>query len=143
MSHIYQPVMLIELLRSGGRCSTRQIAKAILARDESQLEYYDSITNNMVGRILRKHGIVEKQGNSYSLTDYDSLSSSQRTELADLCGEKLEGYVRRRRVGWCAHTHKETPQTTTVQITTPAPAYPHTQNGSSNLDARTTRPTHT
>jgi ATP adenylyltransferase len=104
MSHIYQPVMLIELLRSGGRCSTRQIAKAILARDESQLEYYDSITNNMVGRILRKHGIVEKQGNSYSLTDYDSLSSSQRTELADLCGEKLEGYVRRRRVGWCAHT---------------------------------------
>ena len=49
MSHIYQPVMLMELLKNGGRCHQEQIATAILKHDRSQAEYYTSITNNMVG----------------------------------------------------------------------------------------------
>ena len=39
MSHIYQPVMIKELLRRGGEANIREIAAAFLARDESQLEY--------------------------------------------------------------------------------------------------------
>jgi diadenosine tetraphosphate (Ap4A) HIT family hydrolase/5-methylcytosine-specific restriction endonuclease McrA len=96
MSHIYQPVMLIELLRSGGKCSIRQIAKSILAHDESQLEYYDDITNNIVGRILRRHGILQKQNRRYNLIDYASFSASQREELIKLCRQRLDEYVRRR-----------------------------------------------
>jgi len=96
MSHIYQPVMLIELLRSGGKCSVRQIAKSILTHDESQVEYYESITNNIVGRILRKHRFVQKQNNSYRLIDYASFSASQREELLELCHSRLGEYVRRR-----------------------------------------------
>ncbi len=46
MSHIYQPVMLRELLASGGRASTRQIARALLAEDRSQIEYYEQITKS-------------------------------------------------------------------------------------------------
>ena len=50
MSHIYQPLMLRTLLQAGGMATTRQIAAAFLAEDESQLEYYEAITNRMPGR---------------------------------------------------------------------------------------------
>lgn len=39
MSHIYQPVMLMELLSNGGSAHVSTIAKALLARDVSQVEY--------------------------------------------------------------------------------------------------------
>lgn len=45
MSHLYQPLMLKTLLKRNGRASTRQIAAAFLAEDESQLEYYEAVTN--------------------------------------------------------------------------------------------------
>ena len=51
MSHIYQPVMLMTLLSKGGKCHEREIASELLARDQSQIEYYTQITNNMVGRV--------------------------------------------------------------------------------------------
>jgi ATP adenylyltransferase len=35
MSHVYQPVMLMTLLRGGGRSSTGEIARSIFAHDES------------------------------------------------------------------------------------------------------------
>jgi len=62
MSHVYQPVMLMTLLQDGGRSSTKEIARPILAHDESQVEYYEGVTKNMVGLALRGHGIVEKGG---------------------------------------------------------------------------------
>ena len=43
MSHIYQPVMLIELLERRGSASVTEIAKALLGNDSSQLEYYLSL----------------------------------------------------------------------------------------------------
>jgi hypothetical protein len=49
MSHIYQPLMLKLLLEQGGRASTRDIAAAFLSYDESQLDYYETITNRMPG----------------------------------------------------------------------------------------------
>ena len=39
MSHIYQPVMLMALLKSGGRLADKEVAKALLEHDESQIEY--------------------------------------------------------------------------------------------------------
>jgi ATP adenylyltransferase len=73
MSHVHQPVMLAALLTNGGKCSTAEIARAILAHDESQVEYYEKITKNMVGRVLRGHRIVEKEGEAYSLVGYEDL----------------------------------------------------------------------
>ena len=55
MSHIYQPVMMMTLLQHNGQASTRDIAKAILHDDQSQIEYYENITRNMEGRVLRNH----------------------------------------------------------------------------------------
>ena len=73
MFHVYQPVMLMTLLREGGKRSTEKLAKAILAHDESQVEYYEDVTKNMVGRVLRNHGIVEKEDDGFSLIGYEDL----------------------------------------------------------------------
>src|SRR5262245_45931518 len=80
MSHIYQPVMIKELLQSGGRASIRNIAAAFLSRDESQLEYYEQITKDMPGKVLGRHGIVERNGEEYRLIIDPSLSSEERNE---------------------------------------------------------------
>jgi hypothetical protein len=89
MSHVYQPVMLMTLLRRGGRASTKDIARSILAHDESQVEYYEDVTKNMVGRVLRSHGIVEREGVSYSLVGYKDLDGEQVKRLIELCEAKL------------------------------------------------------
>ena len=73
MSHVYQPIMLMALLRAGGNCSTKEIARSILSHDESQVEYYESVTNNIVGRVLWSHGTVEKEDDGYSLVGYEDL----------------------------------------------------------------------
>ena len=79
MSHLYQPVMLMTLLKNGGKCSQGEIASALLTHDESQIEYYTNITNNMVGRVLRKHGIVDRDKSSkeYLLIDFKELTHDQ------------------------------------------------------------------
>ena len=64
MSHIYQPVMIKELLTHGGRASIRDIAAAFLARDASQLEYYEQITKDMPGKVPRqaRHCRARREG---------------------------------------------------------------------------------
>ncbi len=97
MSHIYQPVMIKELLKRGGKTSIRNIAAAFLARDESQLEYYEQITKNMPGKVLAKHGIVERDGDDYRLTiDQSSLSKEERNELIRLCDAAISSYEQKR-----------------------------------------------
>jgi ATP adenylyltransferase len=56
MSHVYQPVMLRELLARGGRASRTDVARAFLAEDRALLEYYEEITRDMPGRVLGKRG---------------------------------------------------------------------------------------
>jgi diadenosine tetraphosphate (Ap4A) HIT family hydrolase/5-methylcytosine-specific restriction endonuclease McrA len=96
MSHVYQPVMLMTLLRAGGASSTKEIARSILAHDESQVEYYEKVTKNMVGRVLRSHGIVEKDKAGYSLVGYDDLDAEQIRNLISMCESKLDEYKARR-----------------------------------------------
>ena len=63
MSQVYQPVMLIELLKNDGQASVTQIAQAILDKDPTQIEYFTEIVKNMVGKVLTKNrGITEKSG---------------------------------------------------------------------------------
>ena len=96
MSHIYQPVMLMTLLEQDGASSEREIAQAILSHDESQTEYYQKITRDMVGRVLRSHGIVTRNGQTYRLEGYGELSTEQVETLVALCQEKLDAYVAQR-----------------------------------------------
>ena len=97
MSHIYQPAMLIELLKNGGSADVQDIAKALLVRDISQIEYYEQITKNMVGRVLTKNrSLAKRDKNTYSLNGFENLSPAEISSLIDLCSEKIEEYIDKR-----------------------------------------------
>ena len=86
MSHIYQPAMLITLLKNKGKASVKEIAQSILNQDPTQIEYYSEIVKNMVGKVLTKNrGITEKTGDTYNLIDGVKLSQSEVNELINLC----------------------------------------------------------
>jgi diadenosine tetraphosphate (Ap4A) HIT family hydrolase len=96
MSHVYQPVMLLRLLRHGGVAAKRDIAASILSHDESQLEYYDQIVSGMVGKVLRNHRVVSWKDGQFQLDGFDKLSSNQKAQLIKLCERKLADYVSKR-----------------------------------------------
>jgi len=94
MQHIYQPVMLIELLKNGGHASEKIIAKAILDCDPVQQKYYEDKVRNMVGRVLKKNGITDRVKSEHSLIGYDTLSPTERDELIHLLGTRLANELR-------------------------------------------------
>jgi diadenosine tetraphosphate (Ap4A) HIT family hydrolase/5-methylcytosine-specific restriction endonuclease McrA len=97
MSQVYQPVMLMELLKNKGEASVSQIAQAILDKDPTQIEYFSEIVKNMVGKVLTKNrGITEKTGNTYSLIDASELSTEQVNELLELCKSKIDEFEAKR-----------------------------------------------
>ena len=96
ISHIYQPVMLMTLLKEGGVSSIETLSKSLLIEDKSQQEYYGNITRNMVGRVLNNHGIVQKDGEIFKLRNYETYTEDQRIELIQICQEKLNEYIEKR-----------------------------------------------
>ena len=99
MSHIYQPVMLRALLRNGGTASVTDVAKALLAHDQSQIEYYEQITKRMVGDVLtakNKDHTQVKDGHrvkGYEIPDFGALTQSEIAALIELCESKIADYV--------------------------------------------------
>ena len=107
MSHIYQPVMLKVLLENDGRASRKAIAKAFLIEDQSQIEYYVAIVRDMPGRVLSKHGIVERDDGDYKLTEkFISLKEDQRIALIEECDIKLNEYIEKRGLAPWQHRTK-------------------------------------
>jgi diadenosine tetraphosphate (Ap4A) HIT family hydrolase len=97
MSHIYQPVMLNVLLERGGRATIREIASAILGHDESQIEYYEQIVKNMPGRVLASHGVVQRVGDAFELTDaFRPAAGVDREDVQRLCLEAINKFKERR-----------------------------------------------
>ena len=67
MSHVYQPLMLMELL---GRCSpapAQDVARRILGEDVTQIEYYTERVKRMVGKVLTGNGITRYDQGAYDL----------------------------------------------------------------------------
>ena len=83
MSHIYQPVMIKALLEQGGRAADKEIAKEIAKYDQSQIEYYQKITNDIVGQVLRSHNVVVKYCDAYSIEGYQQQSSEPANQRTD------------------------------------------------------------
>ena len=93
MSHIYQPVMLLQLLRNNGSADIDTIAQALLSHDESQRDYYRQITKNMVGKVLTKNrGVTVKDGDQYRLQRFSELDQREVDALAALCEAKIAQY---------------------------------------------------
>lgn len=106
MSHIYQPVMLRQILQQKGTVSVNDVARALLAEDRSQFEYYEQITKNMVGRVLTNNrGITEKDGETYHLKNFLRLSKIEIDELVELCNSKITEYLEKRADPW-SHRRK-------------------------------------
>lgn len=74
MSRVYQPVMQMTLHHQGGEWSVEEVSRAIPSHDQSHVEHYETVTNNMVGRVPRSHWIVERAGRSYRLAGYGRLT---------------------------------------------------------------------
>jgi diadenosine tetraphosphate (Ap4A) HIT family hydrolase len=109
MSHVYQPVMLRVLLQNGGQASIEAIAKAFVAQDRSQIEYYSEIVKQMPGRVLRSHDIVVRDGQTYRLAgNPDDLTEDEISQLIDECNAKLEQYLEKRGLSPWQHRRKGT-----------------------------------
>ena len=107
MSHIYQPVMLGELLEHGGRRKITDIAKALLSYDQSQIEYYEQVTKNMVGRVLTTNwGLTKRIDDEYRLNGFDDLSNEEINDLVSLCKERITEYIAKRGIRIWSHRSK-------------------------------------
>ena len=96
MSHIYQPLMLIELIKGNGKSTGRKIAKSFLDYDETQIEYYQNITKQMPFKFLSKHlNEIKRDKENYIFEGFD-LTESQKQELIELCKEQLDKYINKR-----------------------------------------------
>jgi diadenosine tetraphosphate (Ap4A) HIT family hydrolase/5-methylcytosine-specific restriction endonuclease McrA len=94
MSHIYQPVMLRQLLLQDGVASRESIARAILEHDPSQIEYYEQVVRNMVGRVLTsKPDLVSREGREYRLVGAGDLSEGQKADLIAACEQQIQRYL--------------------------------------------------
>ena len=97
MSQIYQPLMLMELLRNNGQASVKQIAQSILDKDPTQIEYFSEVVKNMVGKVLTKNrGITEKHKDTYTLIGANELTTDQVKTLMDLCEKKIAEFETKR-----------------------------------------------
>jgi ATP adenylyltransferase len=94
MAHIYQPVMIKTLLQNCNSATADQIAKKINELDESNLSIFRNKVRDMPGRVLSSHGIVERDGNTYTL-QIEDLSDTQREKLIELCDYAVKAYEKK------------------------------------------------
>lgn len=92
MQHVYQPLLIKTLVECGGSATVRQLAQAVLGRDEPQIRYYEDRIKKMPVPVLKGHGVVEKQGDTVSLAT-EQLSPEQESELITLCEQKLQEFL--------------------------------------------------
>lgn len=96
MSHIYQPLMLKEIIQCGGKATRRKIAIAILNYDESQIKYFSDIVRDLPARVLSRHKIINKQKDNYWIDNFELLTEKEINYLIELCEQKLNEYIKKR-----------------------------------------------
>ncbi len=67
MSRIYQPLLIRTLVDTGGTATLRQVAMVFLDRDESKVIYYESRIKKMPLPVLKRHGVVDRDGDLIKL----------------------------------------------------------------------------
>jgi ATP adenylyltransferase len=95
MSHIYQPLLIRNLVDSGGQATIRQLAINFLSYDESLIIQYEAILKAMPVKILMKHGVITKDKDIISLNT-GKLTLQQKAEIRKICEEKLQDYILKR-----------------------------------------------
>jgi hypothetical protein len=98
MQHIYLPLLIGQLVDSGGSATLRQLAQSVLAQDESQLQYYEKRLKEMPLKVLKKHGIITTEGNLISL-NVKKLTFEQKSHLKMLCEKGLREFIVKKGLG--------------------------------------------
>ena len=94
MTHIYQPIMIKTLLKSGDNtASVEEIARNFLDNDDSQVNYYKKITKRWPHITLKKHNIVSYKKNRYTLLIDEKLSHQEKDKLLELCDLRLNEFI--------------------------------------------------
>jgi ATP adenylyltransferase len=95
MSHIYQPLVIKQLLSHNGEVSIPEIAREFLAYDQAQVSYYVSIVKRWPKITLRKHGIIECKKRGYFTLNMNlkGVSEVELDELINLCDQKIQDYI--------------------------------------------------
>ncbi|WP_411876482.1 hypothetical protein [Vulcanococcus limneticus] len=76
MSHIYQPLILMELLGRRSPASAQDVARQILGEDVTQIDYTTERVKRMVGKVLTGNGITRYGNGAYTLIGGDELSDN-------------------------------------------------------------------
>ena len=98
MSHLYQPLLIKELVENGGKATIRQLAIFFLKHDESQIRYYEKRLKDMPIKILSKHGILNRKDDFIELMT-SNLNFEQKSEIRKICEEKIHEYVSQKGLG--------------------------------------------
>jgi hypothetical protein len=96
MSHVYQPLMLMELLGRRSPAPAQDVARRILGEDVTQIDYYTERVKRMVGKVLTGNGITHCEKGSYALVGGEELSDAEREELLQLCRQRLDAFREQR-----------------------------------------------
>ena len=96
MSHVYQPLMLMELLGRRSPAPAEDVARRILGEDVTQIDYYTERVKRMVGKVLTGNGITHCERGLYSLVGGDELSDAERDLLLELCRQRLDSFREQR-----------------------------------------------
>jgi hypothetical protein len=96
MSHVYQPLMLMELLGRRSPAPAQDVARRILGEDVTQIDYYTERVKRMVGKVLTGNGITRCEKGTYALVGGDELSDAERDQLLDLCRQRLDAFRQQR-----------------------------------------------
>jgi 5-methylcytosine-specific restriction endonuclease McrA len=96
MSHIYQPLMLMELLGRRSPAPAQDVARRILGEDVTQIDYYTERVKRMVGKVLTGNGITRYERGTYDLVGGEELSDVERDELLQLCRQRLDAFREQR-----------------------------------------------
>ena len=95
LSHIYQPLLIRLLIEADGVATVRSLAQDLLLQDESQIRYYEKILKDMPLKVLKKHGVLQRDGEIVSL-DLPKLTLEEKATIRKLCEEKMQSFIEQR-----------------------------------------------
>lgn len=95
MSHVYQPLLIKELVESGGVATIRQLAAAFLSHDEGQIQYYEKRIKEMPVRVLKSHDVISASGQLIELNT-GKLTFEQKANIKMICEQKIQDFLIKR-----------------------------------------------
>lgn len=97
MSEVYQPVIIKQLLLSGGRSSKEELAARLADNDRSVQEYYQRILMRYPKETLTKHQIVSYDKSEGEFRLNLDVKPQELDELVRECDRKIEKWLEMKR----------------------------------------------